>query len=69
MFNAHDGTSFRTVATRGVPGAFASFRASHPPVPGPDTPFGRAFETRRPVHVFDWLEEPAYKAGTPVAGR
>jgi GAF domain-containing protein/nitrogen-specific signal transduction histidine kinase len=66
MFNAYDGTSFRTVVTRGVPAAFAEFRAKHPPYPGrPDSPFARAVETRRPVHVVDWLEEPVYKEGTP----
>ena len=68
MFNARDGTSFRTVVMRGVPAPFAAFRAKHPPIPGPGTPFGRAVDTRRPVHVVDWLEEPAYKAGT-AAGR
>ena len=35
------------VATRGRSRRLAAFRASHPPVPGPDTPAGRAFETRR----------------------
>jgi hypothetical protein len=65
MFNAYDGTSFRTVVTRGVPAAFAAFRAKNPPTPSPGSPFGRAFETKRPVHIFDWLEEPAYKEGTP----
>ena len=65
MFNAYDGTSFRTVVTRGVPAAFAAFRAEHPPTPSPGSPFGRAFETKRPVHIFDWLEEPVYKEGTP----
>ncbi len=64
IFNAYDGASFRTVVMRGVPAPFAAFRAEHPPVPGPGTPFGRAFDTKRPVHVVDWLEEPAYKAGT-----
>ncbi|HEY2616924.1 MAG TPA: GAF domain-containing protein [Acetobacteraceae bacterium] len=64
IFNAYDGASFRTVVMRGVPAQFAAFRAEHPPVPAPGTPFGRAFDTRRPVHVVDWLEEPAYKAGT-----
>ena len=65
MFNAYDGTSFQTVVAHGVPAAFAAFRATHPPVAHPGSPFGRAFETRRPVHVVDWLEEPIYKAGTP----
>jgi PAS domain S-box-containing protein len=65
MFNAYDGTSFQTVVAHGVPAAFAAFRATHPPVAHPGSPFGRAFATRRPVHVVDWLEEPIYKAGTP----
>jgi GAF domain-containing protein len=65
MFNTYDGTSFHTVVTRGVPAAFAAFRAEHPPIPGPDAPIGRALETRRPVHVLDWLEEAVYKRGTP----
>jgi GAF domain-containing protein len=65
MFNANQGTSFRTVVTRGVPAAFAAFRARQPPTPSPGSPFGRAVATRRPVHVFDWLEDPDYKAGTP----
>jgi GAF domain-containing protein len=65
MFYAYDGTSFRTVVTRGVPAAFAAFRANHPPNPSPESPFGRAFETRRPVHVFDWLDTPDYKEETP----
>ena len=65
MFNTYDGTSFRTVVTRGVPSAFAAFRAQHPPIPRVGSPFGRAVETKRPVHVVDWLEEPIYKAGTP----
>ena len=65
MFNTYDGTSFHTVVTRGVPAVFAAFRAKHPPIPGSGSPIGRALQTRRPVHVFDWLEEPDYKRGTP----
>ena len=65
MFNTYDGQSFHTVVTRGVPAAFADFRAKHPPIPGPGSPIGRALETKRPVHVFDWLEDPAYKQGDP----
>ena len=68
VFYAYDGTSFRTVVTRGVPAAFAAFRAKHPPIPGPGSPIGRALETKRPDHVFDWLEEPDYKYGT-ASGR
>jgi two-component system, NtrC family, sensor kinase len=63
MFNTYDGTSFHTVVTRGVPAAFAAFRAKHPPIPGRASPIGRALETKRPVQVFDWLEEPVYKQG------
>jgi two-component system, NtrC family, sensor kinase len=65
MFNTYDGMSFHTVVTRGVPAAFAAFRAKHPPIPGPGSPIGRALETKRPDHVVDWLEEPVYKQGTP----
>ena len=31
--------------------------------PGSCLPDGRALETKRPVHVFDWLEEPVYEHG------
>ncbi len=58
----YDGERFHTVATRGVPTALAEFRGKNPPT-AQLSHVKRLLETRRPVHLLDWMEEEAYRSG------
>ena len=53
----YDGERFHTVATRGVPAAMARFREKNPPTERLGGHVKRLLETRRPVHVLDWMQE------------
>ena len=46
-FYTYDGEQFHSAAQRGVPPAYAEFRANNPPRPMPGSTFARALETRR----------------------
>ena len=58
----YDGEHFRSAAQRGVPAAYAEYRAGNPPVPRHGIP-ARLLATRRPVHVVDVTLEDHYRAG------
>ena len=58
-----DGGQIRTVATRGVPPAFAEFRKNNPPVYGPGTGPARILAGERVVHIADLKSEDAYRTG------
>jgi two-component system, NtrC family, sensor kinase len=60
-----DAGHIRTVATRGVPPAFAEFRENNPPVYGPETGPGRILAGERVVHIADLESEDAYRTGDP----
>jgi len=60
---AYDGEAFHTVATGGVPQAFAEFRARHPPTGVKGSRTGLLLETGRPVQTLDVTETEAYRAG------
>ncbi len=59
----YDGERFHTVAARGVPAAMAEFREKNPPTVQLGGHVKRLLETRRPVHVLDWMEEETYRNG------
>src|SRR5207245_1152907 len=63
--NIFDGERFRTTATRGLPAAFADYRAHDPPTYGSGTAPARLLEGERVVHVADLMAEEAYRAGEP----
>jgi len=65
QLNTRDGEHFRTVATRGVPTAFAEFREKNPPAYGPGTASERILAGDRLVHIANLKEEDAYRAGEP----
>ena len=59
----YDGESFQTAALRGVPAAYAEFRAINPPTGVPGGPPARFLETKRPVHVPDLMDEEIFQSG------
>jgi len=61
-----DGNSASVVAERDVPRALMDFLAQQPPVPGPDTFFGRAVLGRSILHTPDMRTEAAYLSGQPL---
>jgi GAF domain-containing protein len=65
MFNTFDGERFNTVATRGVPEAYARYRASNPLDYGPDTGPGRLIAGEDIAHTADLTEEDVYRSGEP----
>jgi len=61
--HTYDGERFQTKAHRGIPQAYAEFRARHPP-----KGFGAVatlVETRKPVQVLDVAALEAYRVGEP----
>ncbi|MGA8195254.1 MAG: hypothetical protein WB902_17990, partial [Acetobacteraceae bacterium] len=60
---AGPGQHFQAVTHRGIPAAFADYRATHPPASQPGSPFARMIETRRPVQSADMLTEELYQTG------
>jgi GAF domain-containing protein len=62
---SYDGETFKTVATHGVPAAYARYRRNNPPAYGPGTGPVRILSGERVVHVADLREEDAYRNGEP----
>ncbi len=63
----YDGQRFHSAAQRGVPDAYAEFRAANPPEVRPLSGPARLLETRRPVHIQDVRTSESYLAGNPSA--
>ena len=61
----YDGERFLSAAQRGVPTAYAAFRARHPPTAAQGGAIASLVETRRPVHVLDMAMHDLYRAGEP----
>jgi two-component system NtrC family sensor kinase len=65
MFFAYDGESFRTVALRGVPPAYAEFLRK-PIRPQPENGLGRLLAGERLIHFADITADRAYQARDPL---
>ena len=63
----YDGERFQSAAQRGVPPAYAEFRAKNPPVARPGSGIARILETKRPDQVLDLMTSEHYRIGTPNA--
>ena len=63
MLRSFDGTRIETLASRGVPEAFAAFTASNPIIPRPGTELVRTLASGRPMMILDMKEYEGYKAG------
>jgi len=61
----YDGQGFQSAAHRGVPRAYAEWRAKVPPSPRTAVP-ARILEAKRSVHVIDVMQEEDYIAGDVV---
>ena len=59
-----DGKIFRSVAARGVPAAYAEFRAKTIMTPRPDSLLGKIMETKSVLHVLDIIDSEYYRGGT-----
>ena len=64
-FYIYDGEQFHSAAQRGVPAAYAEFRAHNPPRPMPGGTFARALETRRTLQIIDLKADNLYLDGNP----
>ncbi len=64
-FYTYDGERFHSAAQRGVPPAYAAFRAEHPPTPRPGAGITTLLETRKPLQTVDMMADELYKAGNP----
>jgi GAF domain-containing protein/two-component sensor histidine kinase len=64
-FATYDGERLHTVATHGVPEAFARFRRTNPPDYGPETGPGRLIAGEDCVHDVDAADSEAYRRGDP----
>jgi signal transduction histidine kinase len=62
-----EGEHFQTAAQRGLPVAWADYRAKNPPSGRGEGPFIRLLETKRPVHIPDIKAEKVYRNGTAAA--
>ena len=65
MFNTFDGERFHTVATLGVPEAYARYRAENPPDYGPETSPGRLITGEDIIQVADMADSDLYRNGDP----
>lgn len=65
LLATHDDGQIRTVATRGVPPAFAEFRKNNPPDYAPETGPARILAGERVVHIVDLKSGAAYRSGDP----
>jgi GAF domain-containing protein/nitrogen-specific signal transduction histidine kinase len=70
----YDGERFHSAAQRGVPPAYAAYRAEHPPLPSGSGP-AILLETRQPMHVLDvrvqlgdWSNSPSGRAMVELGG-
>jgi GAF domain-containing protein len=61
----YDGARFLSAAQRGVPPAYAEFRARHPPTLAKGGGVAALVETRKPVHILDTAAHELYRAGQP----
>jgi GAF domain-containing protein len=66
LYRFDEGT-FRTVALRDAPPAFAEFQQRAPIRPTPASGLGRIMNTRQPVHIIDTMAERRYIDGDPYA--
>jgi PAS domain S-box-containing protein len=65
FLDTYDGENFRTVATHGIPAAFAEFRKSKSPNYGPSAvPLG-LLNGERVMHILDAMDDDAYRDGEP----
>ena len=53
----YDGERFHSAAQRGVPPAYAAFRAEHPPTPRPGAGIATLLETRKPLQTVDMMAD------------
>jgi GAF domain-containing protein/two-component sensor histidine kinase len=65
-FYTYDGMSLSSVAQRGVPPAYAEYRARHPTPIRPGSGIAQAIAARRPLNVLDLQATEAYAAGEPA---
>jgi signal transduction histidine kinase len=56
---------FRTVASQGMPTAWAEYRRSNPPDYGPGTQPARLLAGERLIHIVDLKADPVYQQGEP----
>ena len=63
----YDGEHFHSAAQRGVPPAYAEFRAKNPPVARSGSAIEQAIETKRTVHRLDVMWSENYQSGNPFA--
>jgi PAS domain S-box-containing protein len=61
----YDGERFHSAAQRGVPPAFAAYRAANPPLTTPGGGPATILATRRPLQVLDLKEHENYRHGFP----
>ena len=61
----YDGERFHSAAQRGVPPAYAAYRAENPPLPSQGGGPAIMLETRRPLHVLDMKEHENYRPDYP----
>ena len=61
----YDGERFHSAAERGVPPAFAAYRAANPPLTPPGSGTATVLATRRSLHVLDLKEHENYRDGLP----
>jgi GAF domain-containing protein len=62
-FYTYDGEQFLFTAQRGLPEAFAEFRAQNPLKPVPGSQLARAIENRQTLQVLDLKAEDLYREG------
>ena len=65
VLNVFDGQRFHGVAMRGVPSAFAEFRAGNAAGRGPGTAPARILSGENVVHNLDLMAKEAYRSGDP----
>src|ERR1051325_4553616 len=65
ILNTLDGARFHAAAMRGVPAAFAEFRARNPTGAGMGTAPARIMAGENMVHNIDLMDEEAYRNGDP----
>ena len=63
----YDDEQFHSAAQRGVPAAYAAYRASNPPTLSWGGILLQMVETRRPVHTLDTMAGRGYRSGHPDA--
>ena len=63
ILRTYDGSHFDTVATSGVPQAYAEFLVRNPQQAQPGTSGYRVLTTKSAVHVLDAMDEEVYRSG------